>query len=146
MMATSGKRDSEARSAAEERMAARLAAEHAPGAVPPTEGVPPRSGAASHPDGAPRSASDDLADALDLLRRAARKAVRDIDPRLEQLAERAAKQLRELDEEVTQQFGSRGERLEQLERVAEQVGSVIASAVESVAQRIERAARPGREP
>jgi hypothetical protein len=118
-----------------------VAAEHAPGAIPPTEGVPPRSGAPSNPDGTERTATEDLADALELLRRAARKTLREVDPQVERLAERAAMQLRELDEQATVEFEARKAQLQELERATEQAGKVILGAVEKVIQSVDRVIR-----
>lgn len=126
---------------------ANAAREHAPGAVPPSGGVPPRSGAAPSTEVDERSAADDLADGLELLRRAARKTLRSVDPRIEALAERAVTALRQLEDEAQED-----EALEELwarpdvHEAAQEAGREIAGALERVATRVDAllARRPGR--
>lgn len=115
--------------------AAQAAIDHSPGAVPPTDGVPPRTGT---PSAAPaeRSASEDLADGLDLLRRAARKTLRSVDPRIEALAEQALVHLKELDDAATEELAA---RKGSFERTADEVGREILGAIERVSKRIESA-------
>ena len=109
----------------------------APGAVPPTGGVPPEdAGAASSPDS--RSATDDLADGIDLMLRAARKALKSVDPGIEAAAARAVTRLQELDTQVLdsarEHLGAEQQKLEQL---ATEMGRDIAAVVKRVAERIE---------
>jgi len=120
-----------------ERAAIDAAAERAPGAIPPTDGVPPEEGAPVGPR-SESSAADDLADGLDLMVRAARKALRSLDPRLEQTAERALKQLQELDRNTFDEFSKLG-RIDpkKIEQAAEEAGREIAAVVERVSQRID---------
>lgn len=121
--------------------AARAATAHAPGAVPATEGVPPRTGTPANPDGPERSASEDLADALDLLRRAARKSLHAVDPRIEQLAERAVMQLRELDEQALHEFSAGRARFQDLEQAAQQAGRDVLATLERVVEGVDRILR-----
>jgi septum formation inhibitor MinC len=95
-------------------------------------------------DPAPResSAADDLADGLDLMLRAAKKAVRSLDPRIEETARRAREKLSEFDPSVLGKMGRRAASKvdpQKIEQVAEDAGREIAGAVERVAQRIEDA-------
>jgi len=112
----------------------------APGAVPPTGGVPPEDAppAAAGP-AHERSASEDLTDGIDLIRRAARKALGSLDPRIEAAAERAVKHLQELDETASEAFRRRAnaEVVADVERLANEVGREIESFVGRVAERVE---------
>jgi hypothetical protein len=120
------------------------AVEHAPGAIPETEGVPPRSGSERpHSEAQDRSVAEDLADGLELLRRAARKTLRAADPRLESVAERALVALKQLDDEAKEEFVT---RQQSLERAAQEVGRELVGAVERVARRIESAAAGRKDP
>jgi len=108
--------------------------------VPPYEqssGSPPPSGA-----GKESSAADDLADGLDLMLRAARKAMRTLDPRIEETARRALERLEQFDASALSEMGKKAAVKvdpQRLEQVAEEAGREIAAAVERVAQRIEEA-------
>jgi len=108
--------------------------------VPPYEqssGSPPPSGA-----GKESSAADDLADGLDLMLRAARKAMRTLDPRIEETARRALERLEQFDASALSEMGKKAAAKvdpQRLEQVAEEAGREIAGAVERVAQRIEEA-------
>ena len=110
----------------------------APGAVPPTGGVPPEdaAGASSSPDS--RSATDDLADGIDLMLRAARKALKSVNPGIEAAAARAVTRLQELDTQVLdsarEHLGAEQQKLEQL---ATEMGRDIAAVVKRVAERID---------
>ena len=126
------------------------ARDHAPGAIPPTGGAPPRmgqfgdagaggTGSSAAPE---RSPADDLADGIELLRRAARKTLRAVDPRIEELAERAVTRLKELDEGANKEFSARAAQLQELEKVADETGQQLVAAVERLAERIESAVRP----
>jgi hypothetical protein len=113
----------------------------APGAVPPTGGVPPEDARPASEGHAPtRSAAEDLTDGIDLMLRAARKTLRSLDPRIEAGAAQALERLRELDEQAEdaarQRFGvERGE----LEKILNELGRDVVSAVERVAKRIDGA-------
>lgn len=112
----------------------------APGAIPPTGGVPPEdAGAASSPD--TRSAADDLADGIDLMLRAARKALKSVDPGIEAAAARAVTRLQELDDQVLdsarEQLGAEQRKLEHL---AGEMGRDLAALVKRVAERIDAGA------
>lgn len=114
--------------------------ESASGAVPPTGGVPPEDAPPAAPGPAhERSASEDLTDGIDLIRRAARKALGSLDPRVEAAAERAVKQLQELDENASEAFRRRAnaEVLADVERLANEVGREIEGFVARVAERVE---------
>jgi len=106
--------------------------------VPPYEqesGFPPPSGA-----GKETSAAEDLADGLDLMLRAARKAVRALDPRIEEMAERALERLEEFDASALSEIGRRAASKvdpQKLEQVAEEAGREIVGALERVARRVE---------
>jgi hypothetical protein len=108
--------------------------------VPPCEqssGSPPPSGA-----GRESSAAEDLADGLDLMLRAARKALKTVDPRIEQAAERAFERLEQFDASALSEMGRRAAAKmdpQKLEQVAADAGREIATAVERMAQRIEEA-------
>jgi hypothetical protein len=108
--------------------------------VPPYEqssGSPPPHGA-----GHESSAADDLADGVDLMLRAARKAMRTLDPRIEETARRALERLEQFDASTLSEMGRRAAAkvdAQKIEQVAEEAGREIASAVERVAQRIEEA-------
>jgi hypothetical protein len=120
------------------------------GAVPPTGGVPPEDAPAAAPDAAhQRSASEDLTDGIDLIRRAARKALGTLDPRIEAAAERAVKRLQELDQNATEAFRrnvpssphpsdrKRSDTLTDVEQLANDVGREIQDFVGRVAERVE---------
>jgi hypothetical protein len=116
------------------------APEDAVGAVPPTGGVPPEDAPAAAPDAAhQRSASEDLTDGIDLIRRAARKALGSLDPRIEAAAERAVQRLQELDQDATEAFrrNVRPEALTEIEQLANDVGREIEDFVGRVAERVE---------
>jgi hypothetical protein len=120
------------------------ARETAPGAVPPTGGVPPEdappaaSGAARQ-----RSATDDLTDGIELIRRAARKAIGSLDPRVEAAAERALQRLQELDQNAAEAFkrSAGKETLADVERLANDVGREIEAFVGRISERVESALR-----
>lgn len=126
------------RTPSDESGAAQAAAARAPGAIPPTEGVPPED---APPAGSARqesSAAEDLADGVDLMLRAARKALRSFDPQVERAAERALKQLQELDSNAFEEFSKAG-RIDpkKLEQAAEEAGRGIASVLERVTERVD---------
>jgi hypothetical protein len=116
--------------------------ESAPGAVPPTGGVAPEDAPPNNAGPArERSATDDLADGIELIRRAARKAIGALDPSVEAAAERAVKRLQELDQQAAQTFHRAANRqmLEDVERLASEVGRDIESLVGRIASRVESA-------
>lgn len=109
----------------------------APGAVPPTGGVPPED-AAGAGGATTRSASEDLADGLDLMLRAARKALHSVDPRLEEAAQRALARLQQLDADSSASLRDRsGIDPQQVRDLASEVGRELASTLERVTQRVE---------
>jgi hypothetical protein len=109
------------------------------GAVPPTEGVAPENAPPVRPEGeSQRSAADDLADGLDLLLRAARKAAGTVDPRIERAAEQALERLQALDAGMTREFARRTSAFApRLEQVARETGKEIADLVKRLSERIE---------
>lgn len=107
------------------------------GAIPPTQGVPPED-APGGPTTRERSAAEDLADGIDLLMRAARKAVGKVDPAVEQAAERALTRLQALDAGMTRELEKHATRLApKLEQVARETGNEVADLVQRLARRIE---------
>jgi hypothetical protein len=117
---------------------AAAASEQAPGAVPPTGGVPPEDAAANRGSARARSAADDLADGLDLLLRATRKAMHSVDPRLEAMAQRALGRLQQFDSEASTAWHERtGIDPKQVEKLASDAGREIATVVERLATRVE---------
>lgn len=111
----------------------------APGAVPPTGGVPPEDAAphTSH-DPDPHSAADDLADGIDLMVRAARKALRAVDPGIEAAAARAVTRLQELDAEVLDRARENlSAEQQKLEALATEMGRDITEVVRRAAERID---------
>jgi hypothetical protein len=113
----------------------------APGAIPPTGGVPPEdapptSGASAET----RSATDDLVDGIDLMLRAARKALHSVDPRIEAAAAEALERLRQFDEQASEAARqSLGIERGELEKILSDLGRDMASAVERVAKRVDDA-------
>jgi hypothetical protein len=88
-----------------------------------------------------RGAAQDLAEGLDLMLRAARKAVRGIDPgRLEDLGRRARENLDRLDRKKVEEMGRKAaEKLDprRIEEIAEDAGRELMRVVERVADRVE---------
>ena len=116
-----------------------IAAEvEAPGAIPPTGGVPPQDAPPAFAAREGRSAADDLVDGIDLMLRAARKATRSVEPRIEATAERVVIRLKEFDERVANQSQPRAALdRKQLEAIATDAGREVAALVERVAHRVE---------
>ena len=114
------------------------AADFKPGAIPPTGGVAPEDAPAAHSAAEARSARDDLADGIDLIRRAARKALGALDPRIERAAESAVERLRELDAEATAVLRrSGGAQFAELETLVGDFGRELSSVLERVAKRLD---------
>ena len=94
-------------------------------------------------DGDERRASDDLAEGLELMLRAARKAVRDIDTgRIEELGRRARKSLENVNPKTVEEFGRKAaEKLDprRMEEIANEAGRELINVVERVADRVDRA-------
>jgi hypothetical protein len=90
-----------------------------------------------------RSASQDLADGLELMLRAARKAVRSVDPsKIESLGRRAVGHLENLDRKRVGELGKKAARNldpRRIEEIAEEAGRELLSVVERVAERVESA-------
>lgn len=114
--------------------------ERAPGAVPPTGGVPPEDAGLVQSGVKERSAAEDLADGLDLLLRAARKTTHTVDPRLEAIAQRALARLQEFDSGSSSLWHERsGIDPRQVEKLASDTGREIAAFVERTALGVEAA-------
>ncbi len=88
-----------------------------------------------------RRPSEDLAEGLELMLRAARKAVRGIDPaRIEELGRRAIRSVEGLDRQKVQDLGRKAARNldpKKIEEVAEEAGRELLAVVERVADRVE---------
>ncbi len=101
-------------------------------------GQPESDAGASEPD---RSASADLADGLELMLRAARKAMRGIDPgRIEELGRRAVQSVENLDRRKVGEIGRKAARNldpRRIEEIAEDAGRELLGVVERVAERVE---------
>jgi hypothetical protein len=123
----------------EELESADTAAADAPGAVPPTGGVPPQDAPpATTGTRQDTSVSDDLVDSIDLMLRAARSALHSVEPRIEATAEHALVQLRLFDDEVAASSEpTAADHRKQLEAIATDTGREIAALVERVVERVE---------
>lgn len=90
-----------------------------------------------------RSASQDLAEGLELMLRAARKAVKSVDPgKIESLGRRAVGHLENLDRKRVGELGKKAARNldpRRIEEIAEEAGRELLSVVERVAERVESA-------
>ena len=100
--------------------------------APGAEGAEPRDAA---------GAVDDLTHGLDLIMRAARKAVRNIDPKhIEELGQRAKRSLEELDREKVRDLGRRAAQTldpKKIEEIANEAGRELLNVVERVAERVD---------
>ncbi len=89
----------------------------------------------------PSTAGKDLADGLELMLRAARKAVKKVDPsRIEQAGRRALHNLETLDARKVGELGKKAAKNldpKHIEEVAEEAGRELLSVVERVADRME---------
>jgi hypothetical protein len=98
---------------------------------------------AAQPGEAPRSASRDLAEGLELMLRAAKKAVKSVDPgRLEALGRRAVQNLENLDRKRVGELGRKAAKNldpRRIEEIAEEAGRELLNVVERVAERVESA-------
>jgi hypothetical protein len=101
-------------------------------APPGAEGDQPRDAA---------GAVEDLTHGLDLIMRAARKAVRNIDPRhIEELGQRAKRSLEELDRDKVRDLGRRAAQTldpKKIEEIANEAGRELLNVVERVAERVD---------
>jgi hypothetical protein len=92
-------------------------------------------------DSGSSSASKDLADGLDLMLRAARKAVKEVDlGRIEDLGRKAKQNLERLDRKAVEDLGRKAaQRLDprRLEEIAEDAGRELLNVVERVAERVD---------
>jgi hypothetical protein len=88
-----------------------------------------------------RTASRDLADGLDLMMRAARKAMRGFDPaKLEDLGRRAVRSVESLDAKQVSEFGRKAARNldpRKIEEVAQDAGRELMNVIERVSDRID---------
>lgn len=125
-----------------------------PNAAPPFE--PADAGAGGSADsennrsaGAEQSAAEDLAAGLDLMVRAARKALKNIEPaRIEELGKRAMRSVETLDRKAVSELGKKAAKNldpRRIEEVAEEAGRELMSVIERVAERVEDMLGP-REP
>jgi hypothetical protein len=91
--------------------------------------------------GAEQSAADDLAAGLDLMLRAARKALKNIEPaRIEELGKRAMRGVENLDRKAVSDLGKKAAKNldpRRIEEVAEEAGRELMSVIERVAERVE---------
>jgi hypothetical protein len=91
--------------------------------------------------GADQSAADDLAAGLDLMLRAARKALKNIEPaRIEELGKRAMRGVENLDRRAVSELGKKAAKNldpRRIEEVAEEAGRELMSVIERVAERVE---------
>jgi hypothetical protein len=89
----------------------------------------------------PESASRDLADGLELMLRAARKAIKNVDPtRIEDLGRRAMRGLENLDRQKVSDLGRKAAPYldpRRVEQVAEEAGKELLAVVERVAERLD---------
>jgi hypothetical protein len=84
------------------------------------------------------TASKDLADGLDLMLRAAKKAVRNVEPaKLEELGKRALKGLESLDSAGIGRKAARAIDVHKIEEIAQDAGKELLGVVERVAERVE---------
>jgi general stress protein YciG len=91
--------------------------------------------------GKERSATEDLAEGLELMLRAARKAMRGLDPsRVEELGKRAMRSIESLDAKRVQELGRKAAQHmdpKKIEEIAEDAGRELLGVVERVADRVE---------
>lgn len=114
-----------------------------PGAVPPTAGAAPEDAPPAASPRTERSAAEDLVDGIDLLLRAARKAVGKLDPELERSAQSALERLQALDSGMTRELTERAATLApRLERVARETGREVVDVVRRLTERIESNVAP----
>ena len=114
-----------------------------PGAIPETAGAAPEDAPPAKKPRPERSAADDLVDGIDLLLRAARKAVGTLDPELERSAQRALDRLQALDANMTREFSSRAASVApNLERVARETGREVVEVLTRLTERIEANVKP----
>ncbi len=95
----------------------------------------------SGPSADRRSASQDLAEGLELMLRAARKAARHVEPsRIEELGRRAARSVENFDSKAAKELGRKAVRTldpRRIEEIAEDAGRELLNVVERVADRVE---------
>jgi len=99
---------------------------------------------------AERGASEDLAEGLDLMLRAAKKAMRHVDPaNVEKLGRRALESIEHLKRERVEELGRKAKsRLDprRVEEIAEEAGRELLRVVERVAERVDQVVKPSRPP
>lgn len=97
-----------------------------------------------------RSAAQDLADGLDLMLRAARKAVRHVDPQnVESIGRRALDNLEALKKRRVEEIRSEARRKldpRRIEEIAEEAGKELFRVVERVAERVDAIVNRGSHP
>jgi hypothetical protein len=93
-----------------------------------------------------RKASEDLAEGLDLMLRAAKKAMRHVDPaNMEKLGRRALESIEHLRRERVEEIGRKArQRLDtkRVEEIAEEAGRELLRVVERVAERVDAVVNP----
>ncbi len=111
--------------------------------APGSEGKPHEAGTqnentAEQPE---RGAGEDLAAGLDLMLRAAKKALKNIEPtRIEELGKRAMRGVESLDRKKVSEFAEKAAKNldpRKIEEVAEDAGRELRSVIERVAERVE---------
>jgi hypothetical protein len=110
-----------------------------------------RSGAETPGDSrADRRASEDLAEGLELMLRAARKAMRHVDPaNVEKLGRRALESIEHLKRERVEEIGRKAKRHldpKRVEEIAEEAGRELLRVVERVAERVDAVVKPSHSP
>jgi hypothetical protein len=106
-----------------------------------SETRPGESSSAKPKEDQERTAADDLAAGVDLMLRAARKALKNIEPtRIEELGKRAMRSVEHLDRRKVTEFGKKAAKNldpRKIEEVAEDAGRELMSVIERVAERVE---------
>jgi hypothetical protein len=97
-----------------------------------------------------RRASEDLADGLELMLRAAKKAMRHVDPaNVEKLGRRALESIEHLKRERVEELGRKAKRRldpKRVEEIAEEAGRELLRVVERVAERVDAVVKPSHSP
>jgi hypothetical protein len=109
---------------------------------PGEAGAPRTVDSEKSPSGAgEQSAAEDLAAGVDLMLRAARKALKNIEPgRIEELGKRAMRSVENLDRKAVSDLGKKAAKNldpRRIEEVAEEAGRELMSVIERVAERVE---------
>jgi hypothetical protein len=112
-----------------------------------TTGAQPEDGQAAREE---RGAAEDLAAGLDLMLRAAKKAMRHVDPaNVEKLGRRALESIEHLKRERVEELGRKAKRRldpRRVEEIAEEAGRELLRVVERVAERVDQVVKPSQPP